>query len=220
MKNFILILMLSSQFLFAQITVSEVSETFSQGTQKGLSIEIPEVTAEFMLDEWKDFIGKYDGKTKIEKKLGESFTDNAVIKEINANNTIDIYAKVIGKDKSQKLVVFFNLGGAYMNSSTHATQYKAAENLVIQFSRKALKSDMKNRLEAAEKLLKEYNKDKKELEQDQSKSLSNIEKYKAEIKKEEENIELNKKKQGEKDTQIGSQNKVVEDLRQKYEQMK
>ncbi len=214
------IIILFTSFLEAQnLRVDEVLEGMSKGTQKGLAIEFPEVSEDFLLKEFKDWVDKFKGKTKIDKKNNEVFSDDAFIKEVSAN-TIDIYAKVINKGKAQKLVMFVDLGGAFLNTQMHADKYKIMEGHLLEFGKSVIKNDLKNRLEQAEKVLKNYEKEKKDLEQEQSKSLKNIEEAKNTIKKEEENIEANKKKQAEKEKQIMEQTKIVENLRNEYQKVK
>ncbi len=216
---FTILFCLLASGVFAQFTVTEVNESMSQGNQSGLSIEVPEVTNDFILDEWKDYVGKLKGKTKHDKKAGEIFSDDCSIKEISTN-TIDIYAKAIAKDKGQKVTIFFNLGGAYLNSKMHQAQYVVAEKMVKEFAVQAVRNSLKAKFDKEKGILKDFEKDKKDLEQAQSKSLGNIEEAKQKIKTEETNIEENKKKQVEKADQILKQNKIVEDLKMLIDKMK
>ncbi len=223
MKNFVslfFVIILFSNFLNAQnLKVEEVVENMSKGAQKGMAIEIPEISEDFLLKEFKDWVDKFKGKTKMDKKNSEIFSDDAFIKEVSAN-TFDIYGKVFNKGKSQKLVMFIDLGGAFLNTQMHADKYKIMEGHLLEFGKSVIKNDLKNRLDEAEDVLKKLEKEKKDLEQDQSKSLKNIEEAKNTIKKEEENIEANKKKQAEKDKQIGEQAKVVEGLKNEYQKVR
>ncbi|GIV43710.1 MAG: hypothetical protein KatS3mg035_0833 [Bacteroidia bacterium] len=214
------VIVVFSNFLDAQnLRVEEVVENMSKGTQKGLAIEIPEVSEDFLLKEFKDWIDKFKGKTKLDKKNNEVFSDDAFLKELSAN-TFDVYGKVINKGKSQRLVMFIDLGGAFLNTQMHADKYKIMEGHLLEFGKSVIKNDLKNRLDEAEEVLKKLEKEKKDLEQEQSKSLKNIEEAKNTIKKEEENIEANKKKQAEKDKQISEQIKVVENLKNEYQKVK
>lgn len=197
------------------LRVTEVLESMSKGNQKGLSIEIPEVSEEFLFKECKDWIESFKGKTKTDKKNNEIFSDDAFMKEVSAN-TFDLYAKVINKGKVQKLVLFVDLGGAYLNTQMHPDKYKIFESRLLEFGKSVLKNNYKQKLEEAEKVLKTLEKEKKDLLDEESKSLKNIEDCKNTIKKEEENIAANKKKQGEKEKQISDQQKIVEDLRNQY----
>lgn len=224
MKNWLFFLFFNSLFslhlLNAQnLRVDEVVENMSKGAQKGLAIEIPEISEEFLLKEFKDWVDKFKGKTKIDKKNNEVFSDDAFLKELSAN-TFDVYAKVINKGKTQRLVMFIDLGGAFLNTQMHPDKYKIMEGHLLEFGKSVIKNDIKNRLDEAENVLKKLEKEKKELEQEQSKSLKNIEDAKNIIKKEEENIEANKKKQAEKDKQIAEQIKIVEDLKNEYQKVK
>ncbi len=218
--SLLFVIVLFSNILNAQnLKVEEVVENMSKGAQKGMAIEIPEISEDFLLKEFKDWVDKFKGKTKLDKKNNEVFSDDAFIKEVSAN-TFDIYAKVINKGKSQRLVMFIDLGGAFLNTQMHADKYKIMEGHLLEFGKSVIKNDLKSRLEEAESVLKKLEKEKKDLEQDQSKSLKNIEDAKNTIKKEEENIEANKKKQAEKDKQIGEQTKIVESLKNEYQKVR
>jgi len=179
----------SSNFYAQNIRVQEVVENMSKGTQKGLAIEFTQISEEFLLKEFKDWVDKFKGKTKMDKKNNEVFSDDAFLKEISAN-TFDIYGKVINKGKTQTLVLFVDLGGAFLNTQMHADKYKIMEGQFMEFARSVIQNDLKNRLDEAEKVLKNFEKEKKDLEQEQAKSLKNIENAKNLIKKEEENKEF------------------------------
>lgn len=218
--HFILITFFIYGILNAQnLKVEEVVENMSKGAQKGMAIEFQEISEDFLFKEFKDWVDKFKGKTKIDKKNNEVFSDDAFLKEISAN-TFDIYGKVVNKGKTQKLIMFVDLGGAFLNTQMHADKYKIMEGELLEFGKSLIKKDLKNRLDEAEKVLKNLEKEKKDLEQEQSKSLKNIEDAKNTIKKEEENIEANKKKQAEKDKQISEQAKVVEGLKNEYQKVK
>lgn len=216
---FFLILLFSNILNAQNLKVEEVLENMSKGTQKGLAIEFTEISEDFLWKEFKDWVDKFKGKTKVDKKNNEIFSDDAFLKEISAN-TFDIYGKIINKGKSQKLIMFIDLGGAFLNTQMHADKYKIMEGYLLEFGKSVIKNDLQNRLEEAENVLKKLEKEKKDLEQEQSKSLKNIEDAKNTIKKEEENIEANKKKQAEKDKQILEQAKVVEGLKNEYQKVK
>lgn len=218
--SLLFLLLLFSNIVNSQnLRVEEVVENMSKGAQKGLAIEFPEISEDFLFKEFKDWVDKFKGKTKVDKKNNEVFSDDAFLKEISAN-TFDIYGKIINKGKTQRLVMFVDLGGAFLNTQMHADKYKIMEGQLLEFGRSVIKNDLKTKLEEAENTLKGLEKEKKDLEQEQSKSLKNIEDAKNTIKKEEENIEVNKKKQAEKDQQIVSQTKVVEELRNQYQNLK
>lgn len=218
--SLLFLLLLFSNIVNSQnLRVEEVVENMSKGAQKGLAIEIPEISEEFLFKEFKDWVDKFKGKTKVDKKNNEVFSDDAFLKEISAN-TFDIYGKIINKGKTQRLVMFIDLGGAFLNTQMHADKYKIMEGQLLELGRSVIKNDLKTKLDEAENTLKRLEKEKKDLEQEQSKSLKNIEDAKNTIKKEEENIEANKKKQVEKDQQIVSQTKIVEELRNQYQNLK
>ena len=124
---------------FAQTAVvKEGNNSMSLGSYNSLSVDLPGTETKEVEKAWDKFLDDYKGKTKKDKKTGEIFTDNAVIKPWG-NNTVDIYAKVTPSSSGKgalgnKLDVWFDLGGAYLGSSSHQDKYKYAEKMLQDFA--------------------------------------------------------------------------------------
>lgn len=202
MKKLLLFASLSVLFLSsAWSQVKEQTATMSQGSNNCLIVDLPGAKAEDARSSWEKFSKDFDGKTKFDKKTGEVFTDNAVIKEINGNNTIDIFASFRQVGPDVQLSVWFNLGGAYLNSAEHKLQFASAESIMrrflISFSKAKQEEVVKVEKKKAEELqdqLKDLVKDKGNIEKDNGSLAKDIEEYKKKIAEAEKRIEENKKK--------------------------
>jgi hypothetical protein len=120
--------------VFAQkINVTESKENIGGGNNNALSVTLFNVDPSDAEKAFKSFMKTYDGKNS--SKDGGIFIDNALIKDMSSN-TVDIYGKAKGSkgDKQITFLVAFDLGGAFLNSSDHKSQYNVAEKLVHEFA--------------------------------------------------------------------------------------
>lgn len=196
--------------LFAQkIKVKESKESIGGASNNALVVTLYGVSPSDAEESFRSFMKQYDGKRS--SKDGGIFIDNASIKEISGNNTIDIYGIAQGKkgDAEITFVVAFDLGGAFLNSSEHKDQYKIAEKIVKEFAVKATKEAIEAELKTAQKAQEKLEEDQKSLEKDKKGLEKDIEDYKAKITKAEQDIVKNKSDQDKKKSEIEAQKKVV-----------
>ncbi len=214
-------LFLVSLSSFAQkIKINESDERIGGGKNPALVVSIYEATIEEAGSRWKSLMK--DNKAKVSMN-DEIFADNAVIKEINDNNTIDIYAKFEKvNDHEIKLTVAFNLGGAFLSSSMNKEKFNEAKKIVNDFAIKTTKEAIAGMRKAEEKKLANMQDEQRDLEKKQEKLASNIEdykqkieEYKQKIKEAEENTTKNKAEQEKKKQEIVVQSKTVEGIVQK-----
>jgi hypothetical protein len=197
-----------------KIKVKESSENIGGGNHNALSVTLYEINPSDAEDAFRSYMKKYDGKRS--SKDGAIFVDHATIKEMG-NNTIDIYGKAQGKkgDPEITFVVAFDLGGAFLNSGEHKSQYKVAETMVKEFAVKATKDAIEEKLKSAQKIQTGFEDDQKSLEKDNKKLNDDIADYKAKISKAESDITKNKADQDKKKAEIEAQKKVVTDIDKK-----
>jgi hypothetical protein len=198
-----------------KIKIKESRESIGGASNNALVVTLYEVSPSEAEDAFRSFMKQYDGKRS--SKDGGIFVDNATIKEIGGNNTVDIYGKSNGKkgDPEITFAVAFDMGGAFLNSGDHKDQYRAAEKIVKDFAVKATKDAIEEKLKAAQKIQSGFEDDQKSLEKDQKNLLSDIEDYKAKIKKAEDEITKNKSDQEKKKAEIEAQKKVVAEIDKK-----
>jgi hypothetical protein len=235
MKNLLLSLCLVSAALSAaSAQIREQNAPMSQGTNTCLTMDLPAAQADHAREVWEKFAKDFDGKTKYDKKTGEVFTDNAVIKDINGNNTIDLYATFRQVGPDVQLSVWFNLGGAYLNSRDHGQAFASGQNVLYRYSREFARHQQQELVKAekkkAEELqdqLKGLEREKGGLEKDNEGLLKDIESYKKKIAEAEKQIGDNKGKidnndraRRAKQEEIEKQNQKVKDAEKTLEGIK
>ena len=202
---------------FAQF-IKEANRSFSQGTQNSLSMDLRKTDTKSVEKEFAKFIGQYKGKTKADKKTGEIFSDNAIIKEMG-NNDMDIYAKVTQSGEDNNLTVWFDLGGAYLSSEDHPKEYAIAEKMIMEFAISVSKGMLEDQLKEEEKTMKKLEGDLKKLKKDKEGYEKDIEKAKQLIVQRENDIKTNIEDQKNKVTEIEGQSGVVEKLKAKIDKL-
>lgn len=205
-----------SILFFGQVngqTVTEMTLPMSQGSKNALVLKFPKTDAKEVEKTWTKYLKDYDGKTKKNKKTGELFTDNALI-EAMSQNTVDIYTQV----KPQKgggthLIVWFDLGGAYLASQTHAAQYAVANKMLQKYANTISVTIAEDVVKEEEKALKEADDKLSKLDKTEADMKKDIADYQAKIKELEAEIKKNQAKRQ-------AQAKVVEEQRAKTEKAK
>lgn len=202
---------------FAQ--VKEVAATMSKGKNNAFTIELQDTNKKDIEKAWMKYLKKYDGKTKKNRKANEIFTDNAEMEELSSN-TVDIYSTVVQNGKNCMLSVWFDLGGAYLNSNMHSDKVTIVDKMLNEFglsvSSKMIEEDLKNQEKTLRKLEKEQKnlvKEKKTLEDD-------IAKFEKKIKEAKESIQKNLEMQKEAQVAIEKQKTVVKEVKTQLKKLK
>lgn len=214
-KNSILIasLLAVTSISAQKINIKEGSESFSTGKQNALTTIIYENTKDNVESKWKSILKDFKNE-KVKEQKGEIFGDNVVIKDWG-NDPVDVYT-TFEEDKKAKTVtmhVAFDLGGAYMSSSSHKDKFSYVEKLVKDFAIKMTKEPLEEKVKDAEKALGKLEDNQKELEKENKNLKSDIESYKEKIKKAEDDISKNEQNQTKKKSEIEVQKKAVEDAK-------
>ncbi len=235
MKHFILPLIFLFGIGFSSISaqikfsLKEENRAMSAGSQNALVIELPNSSAKEVGNAWKDFIKKYKGKTKYDKRAKEYFTDNTIIKGVSdENNTIDVYAKVEDKGEAgSEIAIWFNLGGTYLSQKEHPDRFEAAKKTLEKFTEQLSADMFEDILKEEEKKLKDMEKELKDMEKDKEKREKDIRDYKDKIEEMNNNIadaegdiKENLEKQGEQKKAIDDQSKVIDELKAKIKKLK
>jgi hypothetical protein len=141
-----------------RIEVSESAEKMSLGMNNCLQVYVPGTKTDELAEDFSKFMKNYNAKGS--SKKGEYFYDNAEIKQFG-NNLVDIYVTTEQKAGGAELNVFFDLGGAFLNSHDHYERYLAAEDLLKKFGREAASGVIVVQLATVQKIMdthtKEYN---------------------------------------------------------------
>jgi hypothetical protein len=209
------------------IQINEGSESIGAGNNNAFTVIIYEANIDDVEKEWKSTVKDYNTeKTNLTKH--SLFGDNAVIKEMG-NGTVDIYTNFSEKkeDKTVRMVVAFDLGGAYLSSGQHKDKADIAKKIIKDFAVKMTREAVAGQVKIAEKALekltdkqKDLEKGKKDMEENITNDKEKIKKAEEDIKKNEETIKKNETDQAEQKKLIEAQKKVTDDIKKKMEAVK
>jgi hypothetical protein len=209
---FTLVIALLSVTAFSQIKV-EGKTVSVNGSHPGFEITIPYGDKKMIEKELKSELKSWKGNYKSGELI---FVDDCKLKEMG-KNTFDVYAKVRDITEGGAVVsVAIDLGGNYLSSNEHGSQYKIIEARLYKFGVKAAKNVVAEDVKAEEKLLKEKEGELSDLKKEKEKKEKEITDYEAKIKKNQEDILANEASQGDKTIEITTQKeKVVQTIKKK-----
>ncbi|MCA6362298.1 MAG: hypothetical protein IM638_04630 [Bacteroidetes bacterium] len=211
-KVFVLaVVLLAAVVAHAQkINVKESNENIGGGSHNALVVTIYDAKPDDIEKEWKSKMKGYDAKVSSKKEI---FADNALIKEMGGNDPMDIYARVEKvSDTESKLIVGFDLGGAWLNSKEHSDKYKVAEKIVRDFALQMTKEAVAGIRKAAQKKVDNLKDQQADLEKKNKDLKNDIETYKEKIKKAEDDIKTNESDQAKKKAEVDAAQKALDEI--------
>jgi hypothetical protein len=219
MKKIFSVLCVMAFFCYAaaqEIKVVEDKKNIADAKNPVLTVIIYEADGSAVEKGWKSLMKDYGAKVTSKSEI---FADNASVTEISAN-TVDIYAYTEKDDAGVKLIVGIDLGGAFVSSSTHSSEYKAAEKFLKQFAIDISQKAMKVKVEEAKEKQADLEDDLTVLKKKNEDLKNDIEDYKKKITESEEYIVINEKAQEAKTKEIEEQTKAVEAAQKKLDDIK
>ena len=218
-KLFALILLTVSAAGFSQqqIKITEAVVAIDGTSRNSLAVIISGSNADDIKKAWKkrlkDLKGKVSDKTII-------FGDNCKLKEMG-DNSFDVYSLVEeATDQGVRLVVAFDLGGAYLSTANHPGQYPAAEKLVYDFAIEQARQVVSDEIEASAKFLKGFEKELVGLEKEKADQESSIRDYEKKIEEAKTAIEQNLGNQANKKKEIEGMKAIITELEVKLKAIK
>ncbi|HNW98880.1 MAG TPA: hypothetical protein PKK00_10765 [Bacteroidales bacterium] len=199
-----------------EIKVKEEKEKIAEGTNPVLTVMIYEADESMVEKSWKELMKDYNAKVS---NKSEIFADNASITDMS-QNTVDVYAYTKKEDDGIKLIVAFDLGGAFVSSSTHSSAYNVAEKIVKKFAVDVSKKAIQKKVDAALAKQKDLEDELASLKKKNEKLHGDIEDYKKKITEAESDISDNEKAQVEKTKEIEDQTKAVKEVQEKLDDVK
>ncbi len=184
----------------------------SRGNNNGFKVFIPNAQQKDVEHDWAKYMRNYGAKG--DQTKSEYFFDNATIKSLG-DNTVDVYSITTETKDGALLMVFFDLGGAFLSSTLHPDKVEGAENLLHQFAVEEAKADMSTQIADAIKVLETKRKEQSALEKQSSDIHSKVDDCKSAIEQAEKDLDENSSSQGAKKKEIEDQQKVVDDLKAK-----
>ena len=199
------------------ITIEEKTVAIDGVSRNSLTVTIPGGNTDDIKKSWKkqlkDLKGKVSDKTII-------FGDDCKSKEMG-DNSFDIYSVVEeANEAGVRLVVAFDLGGAYLSTANHPDRYPAGEKIVHDFAVEQTKEVVRGEIEAATKSLDGFEKDLGGLAKDKAGFEKDIADYEKKIQEAKLAIEKNVNSQVVKQKEIDGMKAVLKDLDAKLKSVK
>lgn len=194
-----------------RIELKEGKESFSTGSQNAITTTIYANKMDDVQSAWKSLLKDYKNE-KVKTSKNEVFGDNILIKEFG-NNPVDVYAtfEENKKDMTVKMHVAFDLGGAYLSStSEQKDKYNEAEKIIKAFAVKMTKAPLQQKVKDAEKVQSKLEDEQKSLEKDNKNLKQTISDNKDKISKAEKDIAAKEVELEKKKGEIEIQKKVVD----------
>lgn len=194
-----------------RIELKEGKESFSTGSQNAITTTIYANKMDDVQNAWKSLLKNYKNE-KIKSSKNEIFGDNILIKEFG-NNPVDVYTtfEENKKDMTVKMHVAFDLGGAYLSStSDQKDKYNEAEKIIKDFAVKMTKTPLQQKVKDAEKAQSKLEDEQKKLEKDNNNLKQTISDNKDKISKAEKDIAAKQVELEKKKAEIDIQKKVVD----------
>lgn len=139
--------------------------------------------------QWEKFTKSFGAKAKKDKSTGIYFADDAEINSMS-DNTVDIYMKLnTPNDKTRELVVWYDLGGLYLDRDGDKSRVSAGKDWMFSFLGHLNTLEKEELLDAEEDLLKDVKKENKKAEKSVKKIEKKISKLEKEIEKEKKNLQ-------------------------------
>lgn len=200
--------------------ISEGLRTMAIGTNNALILELPDSEPKLIEKWWKEFIRDYKGKNRKVKGGDEYLSEDAEIPGLGNGNPIDVYAMTDASGPDVVQTVWFDLGGAYLNSDMHYQQFKAAEDFLQEFAVYAGREKVNLELDAEEKALKDLETELRKLEQENTRLHQDIENAERIIAESKTGLEENAKAQDMRKQAIEEQQKRVEEVKKRLKDFK
>ena len=222
MRNLILLILMTTftTISFSQMEeISESKETMKQGTFNAIVVELPNADDKVALKVWKSFIKGYGAKAKKIKRSKEYLASGAIIGGVNNSENVDVFSRVEEKGDDSELIVWIQMGEFYVSSGSFPSDYTAASKMLEEYIIEVAKELVNIEIEDEEKKMKKLEKEMTKLKRKNESYHKDIEKAKEAISKAERNIEDNDRKQKEQTSVIESQQKILQELKEKLSEM-
>jgi hypothetical protein len=213
---FIMIIFISITVFSQQINVTESKMKIAGDNNNALVVLIKETDKKQITKEWTSLMKTYKAKVSGKKEV---FADDATMPLIS-NNTVDVYAIAEQVKNDVRLVVAFDLGGAFLNSKDHNPQFKAAETILYEFVVEISKQNVQSNLSAEKKKLSGLEKKQSNLKKSTDKMIRENEKMKKKIADNEKVIKDNQKEQESLDKEINDQKSTIQEIEKKFKSIK
>ncbi|MBR9919814.1 MAG: hypothetical protein GYB31_03180 [Bacteroidetes bacterium] len=223
MKNWFILAVLLFAFNVGQAQVAyevdEETRSMSEGVNHALVLSMEMTDVKLAEDHWSDYLKDYGSKPKKVKGSDELLSDDADIPGIGAGNTVDVYVTFEEVGNNVDVTVWFNLGGAYLNSKDHPSRFEDAMRFLDRYVLSVSKDVVKEELKLEEDRLKDLEKELDKLEKEKSKFEDDIAEAEERIRQAKADIKENESEQTNRQREIENQNKVIEAVKKRLKDL-
>lgn len=215
MHSLIVLFLLSIGAVAAQnVSIEEAYRDMPKGEAKyAFFMRLPDGTDEDLFyDTWKDFCkDRFNAKPKEQSKRFY-LSDDAEMETIS-NNTVDLYSQYLKTGKITNLVVWFNLGGAYLNPKQHADKVAAARQILTDYHERLQQKLLEIQLEKEAEILDDLTDELDDMADEESDLEKEIRKAEETIEKARAELEEVRKKKVRLQEQVKDQEKAMKKLK-------
>lgn len=211
-RFFCLLLLLSPLLLTAQerpaqerFEVFDGLRDFVGGPRHALIISLPGVREKMAEKVWKDYLGKFGGKTRKVKEIKGSVTSDIEIYPIGGFEKMNLYYQLESDKQNSTLTVWFELKGDMIRPAGEAKPYREAVQFMQQYGHQIVIAQVEEEADEEEKTLKGLEKEMEKLKRDQAGYYKDIEQARDRIARAEKQIEENTQAQEQSVQKIGLQ---------------
>ena len=211
---------MSTLFLVVFISISlkaQVNEgmvLMSMGTHPAYSVVLEGADMKKSEKIWKDYMKPY-GKFDKDRKRKELRAADLNISSIATDRTFSVTVKLEEQRDQTTVHVFFQSAGKYLDSNSAPEISANLEQFVNRYAYEVQRAVLSEQLKNEEKQLSRLHKDLSKLENKNRGYHDDIQKFEKKIKEAEENIEQNIRDQDEKNYEIVKQQKLIEKMAEK-----
>ncbi|MCF8238286.1 MAG: hypothetical protein K9I85_09040 [Saprospiraceae bacterium] len=195
--------------------VHEGDRDLLDGSSNALTVDLPEIKSRTAEKIWKDYIDKFGGKTKKDRKVKGYKTENTEIYAIGGLQKMNVYARVEEEDDRVTLTAWFDTPKGMLRSDSDSKGYLAAEKFLQDYALEVKIAQVEEDLEDEEKALKNLEHDMDRLKRDNEGYHKDIENAKDRIKKAEDNIVENERDQESTSAKLDEQEQKLSKVRER-----
>lgn len=208
-----LMLLLPMTSLLAQ-NIQENERTMSQGSKPGFSMNIDDLDTKEAERLWIDYLKDSKAKTKKDRRTNEIFADDASIPAINSN-LMDIYATFTERGKQTEIIVWVDLGGAFLGRRQHPDKIAAFEQWLGEFARRTRVRKVELELESEELVFKDQKKEFDKLVKEEERLKKEVADAEQRINQAKKELEVNNANQNNRRQEMERQQMKIQEVEAK-----
>lgn len=208
-----LMFLLPMTTLLAQ-NIQENERTMSQGSKPGFSMNVDDLDAKETERLWIEYLKDSKAKTKKDRKTNEVVADDASIPAISTS-LIDIYATFTERNKQTEIIVWVDLGGAFLARRQNPDKIDAFEQWLSEFGRRTRVRKIEVEQEAEELVFKDQKKEFDKLIKEEERLKKEIADAEQRINQAKKELEVNNANQNNRRQEMERQQMKIQEIEAK-----